>query len=1394
MNKRFFIYALAVLLVLVFTGCSPAKTADSFPVFTSYLDIPDITEQEIAEIKALQKSRTSFIYAMENSAECFINDNGEIGGFSALFCDWMEELFGIDFVPTIYDWDEILSGLENQTIDFAGDLTKTPEREQIYFMTNPIAMRSVKVMRLAESQSPAEIALHRPLRYIFIDGAVTYNQVAPYLDEPFEVMFVDTFFEVYQALRNREADAFFDESPYEAAFDVYGDIIAEDFFPFIYGPVSLTTGNPELKPIISVVQKALENGATRHLTELYNQGYRDYLKNKYFSQLSESELQYIRTHIETSKSIPIGLEFDNYPTSFYNQYSKVWQGISFDVLKEIEYLTGLTFEIIHENELVDFSVLLNKLEKGEIAVLSEVIPTPERQGRFLFSEPYAVDNYALISTIDFPDMKINEILYLRVGLQKATAYAEVFQKWFPDHPNTVEFMDAMTALNSLERGEIDVFMGTRRQLLSVTNFLEKPGFKSNIVFNRTYDSSFGISIYEPELHSIINRAQRLIDTKTINDRWMARTFDYRSAAVRARTPYLIGASVLLLFVIALLVVMYTKGKLLNTKLEAAIMEKTNVEARIKLMFDSTPLAVTLWNKELQILDCNRHTLDAFGHKSKQAFIDNFIKIMPEYQPDGSLSAEKVVREITKAFNEGYNHLEWLHATADGELLPLDATLVRINLHDDYAVVIYARDLREHKKMLEEMKRIDIAEASSKAKSQFLATMSHEIRTPMNAIIGMAELSLRENLTDKARDHVQTIKQAGANLLSIINDILDFSKIESGKMEIVPQDYLFSSLVNDVISIIRMKVVGTGIRFVANIDSNIPNKLCGDEIRIRQVMLNILSNAVKYTEMGFVSLSIHGELQDNLVRLVIDVTDSGKGIKEEDMVKLFGDFSQVDMASNKGIEGTGLGLSIARNLANAMGGDITVKSEYGVGSTFTITLTQEIRSNEKLALVDNPDEKSVLVYEPREIYAESIVYTIDNLGVLCALVTDESEFFDVMESMPLKFVFVASELLTSTKRVLEKLKSDAQIVLLAEFGEAVSNEGLATLAMPVQTISVANILNGVADNFSYNENMSSSAKFIAPEAKVLVVDDIETNLAVAEGLMAPYKTQLQICTSGFKAIELVQAEDFDLIFMDHMMPEMDGVEAVAKIRGLADEKYRTLPIIALTANAVSGTKEMFLSNGFNDFLSKPIDIIKMNSILESWIPVKKQKAVLMEHSDFTANTNNYKEKLLATFKRDAEKAVITLRETLVNGDIKLFTTTVHAMKAALANIGEAEKSQTAGELEDAARNGDSDFIAANAEDFIKELEIFTSSLFPAEKESTSDVDIVEDKEFLFKQLGLLKTACEEYDDTTAYAILDSLEERSWRKETWIMFEDIRNSLYFDSDFDVVVKQIDEFTIN
>jgi PAS domain S-box-containing protein len=686
-----------------------------------------------------------------------------------------------------------------------------------------------------------------------------------------------------------------------------------------------------------------------------------------------------------------------------------------------------------------------------------------------------------------------------------------------------------------------------------------------------------------------------------------------------------------------------------------------------------------------------------------------------------------------------------------------------------------------------------AEAASRIKSSFLANMSHEIRTPMNAIIGMAELALREEIPPAVFEMILSIKTAGNNLLSIINDILDFSKIESGKMEIVETEYRFGSLIQDVVGIIRTRLTEKPIDFFVYVDNKVPNLLWGDEVRIRQILLNLLSNAVKYTKEGFVKLAVRGELLgDNRCSFTFRVQDTGIGIKPENVKDLFGNFTQFDKTANKGIEGTGLGLAIARNLARLMGGDIEVQSEHGVGSVFTAKLTQRFDEYESFSKVEEPGRKRLLVYEPRETFRQVLAEALAGLGVTDVnLVNNPVSFNEAASEGGYNYVFAPNSFYVEARHVLDRFgdgggASKAKLVLMAESGDMIGQENITTLFMPVYSLPLANILNDVDLRQTYQRQSATSVRFVAPEAKVLVVDDIVTNLKVAAGLLAPYKVKVDVCESGAEAIDLIKKNAYDLVFMDHMMPVMDGLEATAKIRELPGGQE--IPIIALTANAVSGVKEMFLASGMNDFISKPIDPSKLEGVLARWISKDKHESDyqsaqgqkkgpsgeggsaeeeeeepedifagfdvvgvdLDEGLDRLGGDERLYFEVMEAYVRFTGKVLDQIKEPPTREKLKDYAVLVHGIKGSSLNIGANLVGREAEFLEHAAKAGELDKVIEkhdkfieNAERLIVDFQAFMDSVQPQEEKDSLQAP---SEELLKKILS----ACDSFD-------MDAMEE-------------------------------------
>jgi len=593
--------------------------------------------------------------------------------------------------------------------------------------------------------------------------------------------------------------------------------------------------------------------------------------------------------------------------------------------------------------------------------------------------------------------------------------------------------------------------------------------------------------------------------------------------------------------------------------------------------------------------------------------------------------------------------------------------------------------------------------ANKAKSDFLSRMSHEVRTPMNAILGITEIQLQnETLPPSLREALDKIFISGYLLLGIINDILDLSKIEAGKLELTPVSYDVPSIINDTVQLTVMHYENKPIVFKLDVDEKIPLTLFGDDLRIKQIINNLLSNAFKYTDKGEITMSVNAEYtqQQDEVTLVFRIADTGQGMTKEQVDKLFEEYTRFNMEANRTTEGTGLGMSITNNLVHMMNGDLSVESEPGKGSVFTVRLPQKI------------------------------------------------------------------------------------------IGDKVLGNELAE-----------NIKQFNAGKKTQRNKTSQIVREYMPYGRVLIVDDVETNLYVARGLMAPYGLSIEVLSSGPDAIEKIKSgAEYDVIFMDHFMPKMDGIETTKNIRDLG----YTRPIIALTANALIGQAEMFMENGFDGFISKPIDIRQLNSTLNRFIRDKyppevvesaRQQAVkIMEKTSLEKGQPSTDRELAALFIKDAEKAHTILRTIITNAfrrddDFRQYVINVHAMKSALANVGEEDLSSMAFKLELAGRAENLQVIMTETPSFLEALgEIIEKNKLTAASNALSEE--TEDFKFLAEKLHVIKTACENYDEATAGNALSELKQRKWNNYSSAILDSVAEHL-LHSDFEEAVKLIEDY---
>lgn len=605
------------------------------------------------------------------------------------------------------------------------------------------------------------------------------------------------------------------------------------------------------------------------------------------------------------------------------------------------------------------------------------------------------------------------------------------------------------------------------------------------------------------------------------------------------------------------------------------------------------------------------------------------------------------------------------------------------------------------------------ERASNMKSDFLANMSHEIRTPMNAVIGMAEMALREDLPAPARNYINQIKEAGKSLLTIINDILDFSKIESGKMDINVEEYEPMSVISDVANIVMTRLKGKDVELLLDISPNLPNKLLGDDIRIKQVLLNIANNATKFTNSGKITLKMYYlQIDDGNIELHISVEDTGIGIKKEDRHKLFRSFQQLDSKRNRNIEGTGLGLAISKQLLHLMKGDIWVESEYEKGSIFSFFVPQKVVDKTPCISVRDPGSRIALSLISNEYIRKNFRQDVKKLGVEYKELYSADGLADIRTEKKC-FLFIEKTMFSTEVETFVKENPQITAVLLIDFFDTAKYEmeNLYIVKKPLFALTAAMILNEENSQFDNNNAEGSEFDFIAPDAEILIVDDNAVNLTVAEGLLEPLKMHVDTAASGKEAIDKIGKFHYDIVFMDHMMPELDGVETTRIIRRFHQE-YNDVPIIALTANAVEGTKERFCQEGMNDFVAKPIELRMLISKVRQWLPIEKiQKAkgmAQLETKDAHIVVGDldvaYALKFLGTeelfwsvlkvyYKAIEKKAKLikTLEEAENWTD---FTIEVHALKSSSKQIGAIALSERAAALEKAGNARDSEFIHKN----------------------------------------------------------------------------------------------------
>jgi len=506
--------------------------------------------------------------------------------------------------------------------------------------------------------------------------------------------------------------------------------------------------------------------------------------------------------------------------------------------------------------------------------------------------------------------------------------------------------------------------------------------------------------------------------------------------------------------------------------------------------------------------------------------------------------------------------------------------------------------KEFRKAEEQKKE---AEAAYIARDMFLINMSHQIRTPMNAIVGTVDLLLQQNISDHVSDGVYNILNSCNALLSITDEIMDLSKSERGEIEVYETAYDLDELLMEVVNMMAIRLNETNLSFHADFNKDIPRHLYGDASKIRQIFVNLLNNAAKYTESGKIVLRVdYGFIAEDQIELIVDIEDTGVGINENIIKDIFKRDNVKNDNSGDNESGTGIGLAICSELLEKMHGEISVNSKVNVGSLFTFKLPQKVTADDKIAYVAKSSDIYCLIFEKDSGYNEIVRRMLNSLNIKCDTVNFKQDFERLMSVNSYTHILVDNGRFSEINNFLENNLITANIISIMNIDDSVSSARIKTVInRPLNIINLAALLKNETN--TYVREVSKRGRFNCPNATILVVDDNYTNLSVASAILGKYGARVLNANSGKECLRMLQENNIDIVFLDYMMPEMNGIDTLEAIRQIPGSRYASLPVIALTANVISGAREMFLEAGFDDFMSKPISIEKIEKIILKYLP-------------------------------------------------------------------------------------------------------------------------------------------------------------------------------------------------
>ncbi|MDD6572167.1 MAG: response regulator [Thermoflexaceae bacterium] len=782
--------------------------------------------------------------------------------------------------------------------------------------------------------------------------------------------------------------------------------------------------------------------------------------------------------------------------------------------------------------------------------------------------------------------------------------------------------------------------------------------------------------------------------------------------------------------------------------------------------------------------------------------------------------------ITYFLTMGYDFVFVLGASVELSALTVTRTILHLILvYMAGYMTINVMERRSKERKSTDNKIAELEETNRRTED-FLANVSHELRTPINAVTGITAVMLKNEEDAEKKKDLFSIQMAGHRLFGQIGDILDFTEIETGRIRVSEDLYIISSLINDIINGNQQAERKKGLELIFDIDPCIPSVLLGDEKKIKKILGHLIDNAFKFTQKGGVYVRVYALHKAYGVNLCIRVSDTGIGIAREELEKIRERFYQSGGGRNRRAGGLGLGLPIVYGMVSAMEGFIQIESTVGEGTTVSVSIPQKVSDEAPVMVVENRDDLCLACYlrpekyevpQVRDYYNEMISHMIHGLDVSLHRISNMDELKKLTSVYQLTHLFIGKEEYDENQSYFENLKQNIRVIVVADEELVLPQESrVRLLKKPFYSMPVVNILKAGA---AEDESLLKEKYMICPGVRVLVVDDEPMNLMVAEGIFGDYQMSVTKAESGRQAIELCEKEDFDLIFLDHMMPEMDGVETLKRIRKIHNGSNRVLTIIAFTANAVSGAREMFLKEGFDEFVSKPVEPLELERVLRKVLPkssimfvdenykkysnieetkekqvvqnreiineqmpekhfkedriIQLENAGIHTHSgmQYCGGDKEFYVDLLTKFAEDAGRKEKEINDFFIQEDFENYCIRVHALKSTAKMVGADSLSENAKHAEMAAKNHDADYIREHHEGLLLEYRQVVQCIYDVlDLDKKHDVQAAQGDELeisadeLLKRLAELKEGLDTFEADKAESLISEISAAVYRGES------------------------------